>query len=63
MVGFLYPRFAPNEEECGDRIHVPTEAAMINIGKQIQYWRDGATEDWEIARDLVSKGKIRHGLF
>ena len=36
---------------------------MINIGKQIQYWRDGATEDWEIARDLVSKGKIHHGLF
>lgn len=36
---------------------------MIDIEKQIDYWRDGAAEDWEIAQDLVGRGKVRHGLF
>jgi HEPN domain-containing protein len=36
---------------------------MIDIGKQIEHWRCGAGEDWEVARDLVTRGKIRHGLF
>lgn len=37
--------------------------AMVDIGKQIEHWRAGAGEDWEVARDLVERGKIRHGLF
>ncbi len=36
---------------------------MIDIGKQIEHWRSGAGEDWEVARDLVARGKVRHGLF
>ena len=36
---------------------------MIDIGKQISHWRNSAVEDWSVAQDLVSRGKIRHGLF
>jgi len=36
---------------------------MIDIGKQIVHWRNSAVEDWSVAQDLVSRGKIRHGLF
>jgi HEPN domain-containing protein len=36
---------------------------MVDIGRQIQFWRSGAQEDWEVATKLVSDGKIRHGLF
>lgn len=35
----------------------------MNREKQIQYWRIGAREDWEVARELVQAGRIRHGLF
>lgn len=36
---------------------------MVDIGKQITHWRNGSGEDWEVARDLVERGRIRHGLF
>lgn len=36
---------------------------MIDIEKQVTYWRDGAAEDWEVAQDLVKNGRVRHGLF
>ena len=36
---------------------------MINIRKQVDYWRHGASEDWEVANELVQKHRIRHGLF
>jgi HEPN domain-containing protein len=36
---------------------------MIDIDKQIAYWRRGAQEDWIVARELVDSGRIRHGLF
>jgi HEPN domain-containing protein len=36
---------------------------MIDIKKQIVHWRNSAEEDWNVAQDLVSRGKIRHGLF
>jgi hypothetical protein len=36
---------------------------MIDIEKQIDYWREGAEEDWDVARDLVEKNRSRHGLF
>jgi HEPN domain-containing protein len=36
---------------------------MIDIQKQIDYWRNGALEDWEVANELVGLGRIRHGLF
>ena len=36
---------------------------MIDVEKQVSYWRTGAQEDWEVAQELVSKGRIRHGLF
>lgn len=36
---------------------------MIDINKQITYWRDGAFEDWEVSKELVNSGRGRHGLF
>lgn len=36
---------------------------MIDIEKQVIYWRDGAREDWEMADDLVERGKTHYGLF
>ena len=36
---------------------------MVDIGKQITYWRTGAQDDWESAQILIEKGKIRLGLF
>jgi HEPN domain-containing protein len=36
---------------------------MIDIDKQVAHWRNSAVEDWSVARDLVTRGKVRHGLF
>jgi HEPN domain-containing protein len=36
---------------------------MADIEKQIDYWRQGSAEDWEVAVKLVKDGKSRHGLF
>jgi HEPN domain-containing protein len=36
---------------------------MIDIEKQISYWRNGAAEDWAVAQELINKGRTRHGLF
>jgi len=36
---------------------------MMNMEKQIAYWRNSAIEDWEVAQELISGGRIRHGLF
>ncbi len=36
---------------------------MLDIEKQVGYWRQGADEDWEVAVKLVQDGKSRHGLF
>ena len=36
---------------------------MVDIAKQITFWRDSAKEDWDVARQLVENGRTRHGLF
>ena len=36
---------------------------MIDIQKQIAYWKNGAIEEWGLAQDLVKRNKTRHGLF
>jgi len=36
---------------------------MVDIEKQIAYWRTGAAEDWDVARHLLDRGNIRHSLF
>ena len=36
---------------------------MVNIEKQIAYWKTGAAEERTIAADLFVKGHTRHGLF
>jgi HEPN domain-containing protein len=36
---------------------------MINIKKQIDYWKKGAEEDLPVGIKLVEEGSIRHGLF
>jgi HEPN domain-containing protein len=35
----------------------------MDIQKQIEYWRSGASEDWQVAVHLVNAGRTRHGLF
>ena len=36
---------------------------MINIEKQIAFWREGANEDLAVAQELLERGRVRHGLF
>jgi len=36
---------------------------MIDIEKQVVYWRNGAREEWTVAVELMDHGHIRHGLF
>ena len=36
---------------------------MIDIGKQIEFWKAGSEEDFVVARELIGRGRIRHGLF
>jgi len=36
---------------------------MIDIDKQIAFWRDSAEEDMAVAHDLVQRNRTRHGLF
>jgi HEPN domain-containing protein len=36
---------------------------MMDIGKQVAYWKQSAEEDWAVARQLVKSRRIRHGLF
>lgn len=36
---------------------------MVDIEKQITFWRESAKEDWDVARQLVENGRTRHGLF
>ncbi|MBF0179265.1 MAG: HEPN domain-containing protein [Magnetococcales bacterium] len=35
----------------------------MNTTNKIDYWRTGSDEDWEVAVDLIQRGKLRHGLF
>jgi HEPN domain-containing protein len=37
--------------------------AMVNIEKQVDYWRKGAEEDLPVGFKLVQEGNLRHGLF
>ena len=36
---------------------------MVDIQKQIDYWKAGAYEDWQVAEELINLGRTRHGLF
>jgi HEPN domain-containing protein len=36
---------------------------MVDILKLIDYWRNSAEEDWQVACDLVARDRARHGLF
>jgi HEPN domain-containing protein len=36
---------------------------MIDIEKQIAFWRDGAQEDLTVAEELLERSRVRHGLF
>jgi HEPN domain-containing protein len=36
---------------------------MIDIERQVFYWRQGALEDWAVGRELTGSGHTRHGLF
>ena len=36
---------------------------MVNIEKHINYWKGGAEEDFQVAEQLITSAKIRHGLF
>jgi len=36
---------------------------MVDVTKQVNYWRTSAEEDWEVANRLIKAKKVRHGLF
>ena len=36
---------------------------MIDVEKQVAYWRASAAEDWQVTEELVSLGRTRHSLF
>lgn len=36
---------------------------MLDIAKQVSYWRQSAAEDWAVATELVRGDRLRHGLF
>lgn len=36
---------------------------MVDVEKQVEHWRANALEDWQVAKDLISSGRIRHGLY
>jgi HEPN domain-containing protein len=36
---------------------------MIDIHKQIEYWKDGAAEELTVSSSLFDDGRTRHGLF
>jgi len=36
---------------------------VIDIQKQIQHWKKGATEDWQVALELAELGRNRHSLY
>ncbi len=36
---------------------------MIDINKQVIFWKESASEDFEVARELISNKRARHGLF
>lgn len=36
---------------------------MIDLEKQIAYWRQSAEEDGAVARELLDRGRNRHALF
>jgi HEPN domain-containing protein len=37
--------------------------SMVDVGKQVAFWREGAIEDWAVAGELIAIGHSRHGLF
>ena len=39
------------------------EEPTLDIGKQIEYWRDGALESWKDAEYNINGGRIAFGLF
>lgn len=36
---------------------------MIDLEKQIQYWRESAREDWQVSQELYLGNRLRHALF
>jgi len=36
---------------------------MVDVAKQIDYWRTGGDEDFAAAESLLEKGHLRHSLF
>ncbi len=36
---------------------------MLNVKKQIEYWRNGSFDDFETAKILIENRKYIHGLF
>jgi HEPN domain-containing protein len=36
---------------------------LVDIDHQIAHWRDGAREEWDVAAELLEKGRVRHALF
>ena len=36
---------------------------MLDIARQVIFWKESAQEDWAVAQELVHRERVRHGLF
>jgi HEPN domain-containing protein len=36
---------------------------MVDIIQQVAQWRNGAREEWEVATELLERGRVRQALF
>ena len=36
---------------------------MVDINKQVEFWKNSASEDMAVSRELISNTRYRHGLF
>lgn len=34
---------------------------MIDNAQQVAYWRNGASEDWQVATELIRRKRCTHG--
>jgi len=36
---------------------------MVDSDKRVAYWEAGASEDWQVAHELIERRRVRHTLF
>ena len=36
---------------------------MLDVEKYVEHWKKGSSDDWDVAQELIGKGRTRHKLF